>query len=183
MVRRTWRLLIRVRRLRAILALLSLLLCLVSARLWVRSHRVTEDYWYSGGASWAVGLCPHRGEFVFYHVRSGPYSLSPGLSRAERRSRPFDLDFLKANGYALSALDVGGFGYVTAAGAAPGFRQRYYYLPAWALCLVTGIAPAAWAVGRVRRRLRSRRGLCPACGYDLRAAEGRCPECGQAASN
>jgi len=35
------------------------------------------------------------------------------------------------------------------------------------------------------RRLRSRRrpppGLCPACGYDLRATPGRCPECGRVA--
>ena len=31
---------------------------------------------------------------------------------------------------------------------------------------------------RCRRRLRARRGACPACGYDLRATPGRCPECG-----
>jgi hypothetical protein len=33
---------------------------------------------------------------------------------------------------------------------------------------------------RVARRtyLRSRTGLCPSCGYDLRASPGRCPECG-----
>ena len=39
--------------------------------------------------------------------------------------------------------------------------------------------PALVIIKRARRRrLRLKKGLCPDCGYDLRASEGRCPECG-----
>jgi hypothetical protein len=51
-------------------------------------------------------------------------------------------------------------------------------LPATAAALLS----AAWVVTRVRRLWLARRrvssGLCPSCGYDLRATAGRCPECG-----
>jgi hypothetical protein len=55
-------------------------------------------------------------------------------------------------------------------------------VPHWLLVCVFVFLPAWWFVRSVRVRacrLRAAaRGLCPACGYDLRASTGRCPECG-----
>jgi hypothetical protein len=38
--------------------------------------------------------------------------------------------------------------------------------------------PVPSVLSRLRRCGRLRRGLCPLCGYDLRATSGRCPVCG-----
>jgi hypothetical protein len=56
----------------------------------------------------------------------------------------------------------------------------YFHTPAWLLVLITAIVPAWWAYSRRRNQAaRAReRGLCPSCGYDLRASPERCPECG-----
>jgi hypothetical protein len=58
----------------------------------------------------------------------------------------------------------------------PGFTEAR--LPHWLLALVTMALPAARCGAWWRRRRRHASGLCPSCGYDLRATPGRCPECG-----
>jgi hypothetical protein len=55
------------------------------------------------------------------------------------------------------------------------------YLPYWLLTVVTLILPLACTLSWIRRFTTTRRqraGLCPTCGYDLRATPDRCPECG-----
>src|SRR5437899_2455545 len=61
------------------------------------------------------------------------------------------------------------------------FYQRYGPFPYWMPAALLSLLPALRLVRMVRRRksrTRSARGLCPTCGYDLRATPDRCPECG-----
>ncbi|HEX4795422.1 MAG TPA: hypothetical protein VH370_16620 [Humisphaera sp.] len=53
---------------------------------------------------------------------------------------------------------------------------------AFVLLIVAALYFTASGARRLRREMRARRwrkrGLCPSCGYDLRASTGLCPECG-----
>jgi hypothetical protein len=49
-------------------------------------------------------------------------------------------------------------------------------VPHWALVLALCLC-STW-IGRAGHRRHPPQGLCPGCGYDLRATPGRCPECG-----
>ena len=57
-------------------------------------------------------------------------------------------------------------------------------LPFWMLAAIAAFLPTIWIIERASRRQQRRRlqrsGLCPRCGYDLRASPNRCPECGTA---
>jgi hypothetical protein len=53
-------------------------------------------------------------------------------------------------------------------------------MPYWPL-VVTALVPLWWCRLRWREERRGRKGLCVACGYDLRATRERCPECGSVA--
>src|SRR5207253_2066674 len=76
-----------------------------------------------------------------------------------------------------------GFGFSHAIVSNPGANhssqsQWWLVVPYWFLILVTSIAPAQWCFSRRRHRRRLHKGLCPICGYDLRASKEKCPECG-----
>ncbi len=57
-------------------------------------------------------------------------------------------------------------------------HDRFWAVPMWLPCLLLAILPVAWLREVYRRRQLQRTGKCTACGYDLRASPGRCPECG-----
>jgi hypothetical protein len=54
------------------------------------------------------------------------------------------------------------------------------FTPCWLATVTTMLLPAIKLRQKYTRRNRSR-GLCPHCGYDLRATPERCPECGSPA--
>ena len=58
---------------------------------------------------------------------------------------------------------------------------RFLIVPYWPIILVMSSVSLIFVSREVtdaRSRRRAMRGLCRACGYDLRASEHRCPECG-----
>jgi hypothetical protein len=58
-----------------------------------------------------------------------------------------------------------------------GINLHYYKLvPFTAILPLAWFGRWVWRSGRRQDRLMF--GLCPECGYDLRASKGRCPECG-----
>ncbi len=60
-------------------------------------------------------------------------------------------------------------------------RIKGIAFPAWLPVVMFAIPPAMWVIFWRRRRRRRGIGLCPQCGYDIRATPQRCPECGRVA--
>ena len=146
------------------LTLLSLLLCLASAALWVRSYRVSDGLCYVYG--------PDRGKqrIAFAELWRGRVGLGV-------ENLPVPLDVRGFHRWSM------GWEFAILADRSPSGAFGALIVPRKAtfslglVLLVTGVIPVVWVVRRVLCRT-YRLGLCPACGYDLRATPERCPECG-----
>jgi hypothetical protein len=181
-----------IRRLFTIGSALSLLLCILTVVLWVRSYwqadkRILCLGWYSFNP---YSLGPHHQTAV---------AVGHGRIALEDWAEPFGFDF-QHNGAGrylrFGDRDVMSYGSISAVLDWPsslwnrlglGFaRSGNFYdwiltVPCWLCTLTTMFPPLMWIRIRLRLRTRQRRkllGLCLTCCYDLRASKDRCPECG-----
>ena len=166
------------RRLLNLLTLLSLLLFLAVAALWVRSY-ATADAW---GWAWETGA-----------VEAGTASGRLRLSRirlldGSRYDPPWYSNItyppkIDPPTRRLPA-SLGNFGFRYERGYRPGGSDSAVLLiPFWFVACVIAAPAAASCLAVRRRRVREQRvrqRRCTRCGYDLRASPDRCPECGHA---
>jgi hypothetical protein len=160
-------------------AAISFLACLAASALW----------WHSGQGC-DVLLQPHRdgghwlitsefGVLVFEHQQ--PQSLAAGEPRASWMFFPDKLPRRWPGHWRWLGFDV----YRAEArhySLPPPAPATGFVVPHWFLVLITAILPIGWLITTRRqtsRAVRTRLGLCPDCGYDLRESPERCPECGR----
>jgi hypothetical protein len=169
------------------LAVVSVLLVVALAVLWVRSYWVGDGFQRGrDGVIWAawsargtvgvsrsavgLGFLSGRLPLTYQHWPAAPWQ--PGTFPGIRRQ-------WYLLGFTYLASDEVTFW------PGPNRSTTYYAtreagVPHLLLMLLAGVPPALWwrRWRRLRRHHRREQGLCTRCGYDLRATPGRCPECG-----
>jgi hypothetical protein len=168
----------------------SLAVCMALLSLWVRSHWMIDRIWYS----------PTRG--VNYRVTLSLGSIIVSRSvLVGRTSNAFSDDFDRSAGWSFQSqhqttpiispfTDEGshrvvqwtGFDYIYRNTSRPSFGTLAFcrvVLPIWLPTLIASMPSMILLARYVRHRHRMLKGLCPSCGYDLRASSERCPECGK----
>jgi hypothetical protein len=180
-------------------AAVSLVLCLATVGLWVRSAFDYDrlDYTWTDALQLSRKSCAfvsNAGEcsvgFVAFRLKQAPAHQTPvgweheshGRSRSPMlmwppyRSSVFsgEFSFVRRPQTATSLF-----------GAPAWFTDWSVFFPHWAPVILFGLMPAAALILWLRRRRAQQIGHCRRCGYDLRATpdEGgallaRCPECG-----
>src|SRR5688572_11939658 len=167
------------RRLLNLLMALSLVLCVVVVIFWARSYLMGDELRryrpprvfevQSNGGLVRVGWGP----FVAVDFPP-PLGWRGTFWPFERDSDTYESD--------LRPGTTLGFGHERWVRRTPGLTAdtRLITFPYWLPALALAALPAAAGVRLLVARRHARRpGLCPRCGYDLRATPGRCPECGE----
>jgi hypothetical protein len=177
----------------------SLLLCLATAAMWVRSYLCYDhvEFYCDSPSPTAYGRQLWDIESMHGGVelrKTSVLAKDAGMSE-ELRSytdthrrleyKHFGLDEAKYFKTYLARPDEPHlFGCQAGSEVRDGKRRflsrLYLDVPWWLLFVLTSLPWMFWISARQRRRRRLGRHLCDECGYDLRATPDRCPECGTA---
>ena len=167
-----------IRRIFTFASVVSSLLCVAAAAMWVRS------YWW-----WDIGSCSHLlrendpyvfDTYAFFQVYIGggrllAYCVDDSRFHGEHVPQVHFSSVYMGHAYVVHepGTDVLGF----ALSRDPVGGQPEIVIPLWAFPLAFAIAPGIWGV-LAYRRFRPK-GHCAACSYDLTGnTSGVCPECG-----
>jgi len=164
------------------LMVLSLIVCIAAAVLWVRgywyvdvlAHNNAGSVWIArlgaGEASLEFERDPMSRVATFYQVTYSAFEFGTSddfyLRYDPSRTTVIDLDWRLAG--LLYHLE-----HHTWNGARPTSSTRFG-VSYWLIVLLTLLLP----IWRIRWSKRKPPGFCPKCNYDLRATPDRCPECG-----
>ena len=148
----------------------ALLLGLAAMAFWVRSRWSTDMVCFTVGPAF-VQVCSQDGTlYVEANTDCRPYSSGPVFySSTPGTTNPPSLFNWRTLGFGWRT------GTITYMGMPPELTSRTVRVPDWFPVVAAGALAVLWF--RHRRR-RPPPGMCPACGYDLRASQHRCPECG-----
>jgi len=175
---------------------LSLLLCAAVCVLWVRSYSYYDAVEFRSNGPYQRWW---RHASMAGSILLQSRFLPPEAFRTDRvhaQDREKDIVLISHPAFATGWLTqqsvrwrMGKFAYISEDMGGTGYAPNYVYqgvkiravnVPHWAVASLFACLPIICA-GRVFRRLRVPPGVCPACGYDLRATPDRCPECGREA--
>ena len=172
------------RRLVNFLTALSLVLCMATAALWVRSYWVTDEV-SQGEAQRQIVVSSSAGVFsAELHDRWEDSTPSRMAWVHEMRSNMALLVAVPSGERWWNRLGFSAGREIVELDLMPVtvrlHRITWLTIPCAAVVAPLAVLPALrlrrWRLDRRRRE--DCAGLCPACGYDLRATPERCPECG-----
>ena len=163
----------------------SLVLCLASGPLWIRSYRYCEwIQWRNARGFRSIGTAigGARISFMITDWSKRPDIFTGPTYVKEPPSPVFNWMIMLSSdtGSKFIEWQQAGF-YRFEERRSAGAWNAVWIIPFWFIMLLTSVLPLIWSVKRWRaiaKRRRTMHGFCSECGYDLRATPDRCPECG-----
>jgi hypothetical protein len=146
------------------LAVLSLLLCVATAALWVRSYYATESLRWAKGQLWQSWTCGHGRVLYLRAIANGELERVASIRQIE----PPCSDVTGKQWLVKRLDEFAGFGYGT--GSSLGYQGRAWVVPLWFLLLLFAPLPLwrAWRWVMARQRQQGR-------GFDVQPPSGDSP--------